>query len=219
MEQKQQFKREVAVKLRVSDLINGQYIKEEGMRPNYVILKDGRKVSRVNILGTVVSINLDTGYKSIYIDDGTAKLSVRSFEQNIMLDARQVGDVVFAIGKPREYGREIYVLPEIIKPVADMRWVELRAFELNKQPVAEQAFEPEIKVSAEKESVAEDFVDDDGSAKKILDQIRSLDVGSGADYEAVVSKAGVENAEKTLLNLLKNGEVFEVSPGKLKVLE
>ncbi len=219
MEQKQQFKREVAVKLRVSDLINGQYIKEEGMRPNYVLLKDGRKVSRVNILGTVVSVNLDTGYKSIYIDDGTAKLSVRSFEQNIMLDARQVGDVVFAIGKPREYGREIYVLPEIIKPVADMHWVELRALELNKQPVAEQAFEPEIKASAEKESIAEDFVDDDGSAKKILDQIRSLDVGSGADYEAVVSKAGVENAEKTLLNLLKNGEVFEVSPGKLKVLE
>ena len=208
MEQKQQFKREVAVKLRVSDLINGQYIKEEGMRPNYVLLKDGRKVSRVNILGTVVSVNLDTGYKSIYIDDGTAKLSVRSFEQNIMLDARQVGDVVFAIGKPREYGREIYVLPEIIKPVADMHWVELRALELNKQPVAEQAFEPEIKASAEKESIAEDFVDDDGSAKKILDQIRSLDVGSGADYEAVVSKAGVENAEKTLLNLLKNGEVF-----------
>jgi len=219
MEQKQQFKREVAVKLRVSDLINGQYIKEEGMRPNYVLLKDGRKVSRVNILGTVVSVNLDTGYKSIYIDDGTAKLSVRSFEQNIMLDARQVGDVVFAIGKPREYGREIYVLPEIIKPVADMHWVELRALELNKQPVAEQAFEPEIKASAEKESIAEDFVDDDGSAKKILDQIRSLDIGSGADYEAVVSKAGVENAEKTLLNLLKNGEVFEVSPGKLKVLE
>lgn len=219
MEQKQQFKREVAVKLRVSDLINGQYIKEEGLRPNYVLLKDGRKVSRVNILGTVVSVNIDGGYKSIYIDDGTAKLSVRSFEQNAMLDARQVGDVVFAIGKPREYGREIYVLQEIVKPVADMRWAELRALELRKQPVAEQAIEPEIKTAGENESVTEEFVDDDGSAKKILDQIRGLDAGSGADYEAVVSKSGIGNAEKALLNLLKNGEVFEVSPGKLKVLE
>ena len=219
MEQKQQFKREVAVKLRVSDLINGQYIKEEGLRPNYVLLKDGRKVSRVNILGTVVSVNTDTGYKNIYIDDGTAKLSVRSFEQNAMLEARQVGDIVFAIGKPREYGREIYVLPEIIKPAADIHWVELRALELRKQPVAEQALEPEIKAAGETESVVEEFVDDDGSAKKLLDQIRSLDVGAGAEYETVVSKAGIENAEKTLLNLLKNGEVFEVSPGKLKVLE
>lgn len=219
MEQKQQFKREVAVKLRVSDLISGQYIKEEGLRPNYVMLKDGRKVSRVNILGTVVSVNTDTGYKNICIDDGTAKLSIRSFEQNAMLEARQVGDVVFAIGKPREYGREIYVLPEILKPVIDLHWVELRALELRKQPAAEQAFEPEAKTTGESEGTAEEFVDDDGSAKKLLDQIRSLDVGSGADYEAVVSKSGMENAEKALLNLLKNGEVFEVSPGKLKVLE
>jgi RPA family protein len=218
MEQKQQFKREVAVKLRVSDLISGQYIKEEGLRPNYVLLKDGRKISRVNILGTVVSVNVDTGYKNVYIDDGTAKLSVRSFEQNAMLEARQVGDIVFAIGKPREYGREIYVLPEILKSVADIHWVELRALELKKQPVAERVIAPEIKTAGENESVAEEFVDD-GSAKKLLDQIRSLDTGSGADYEAVVSKAGIENAEKALLNLLKNGEVFEVSPGKLKVLE
>lgn len=218
MEQKQQFKRDVAVKLRVSDIISGQYIKEEGLRPNYVLLKDGRKVSRVNILGTVVSVSSDTGYNSLYIDDGTSKLSVRSFERNPLLDARQVGDVIFLIGKPREYGREIYVLPEIIKPVADLRWAELRALELKKQsPVVEQAL-PEANMAAPA-PVAEEYVDDDGSAQKLLAHIRNLDKGAGADYEDAISKSGIENAEKTLLNLLKNGEVFEVSPGKLKVLE
>ncbi|MEM4264050.1 MAG: hypothetical protein QW666_04125, partial [Candidatus Woesearchaeota archaeon] len=132
MEQKQQFRREVAVKLKIVNLINGQYIKEEGLRPNYVLLKDGRKVSRVNILGTVVSISSDAGYTSICVDDGTAKVSVHSFEQNPLLDACQVGDVVLIIGKPRAYGKEIYVLPEIVKPVMDLRWVEVRDLEIKK---------------------------------------------------------------------------------------
>lgn len=219
MEQKQQFKRDVAVKLRVSDLISGQYIKEEGLRPNYVLLKDGRKVSRVNILGTVVSISNDTGYNSLYIDDGTSKLSVRSFERNLLLDARQVGDVIFLIGKPREYGREIYVLPEIIKSVVDLRWAELRALELKKYvPVVEQGA-TKAEITSMPAVPAEEYVEDDGSSQKLLAHIRNLDKGSGADYEEAISKSGIENAEKTLLNLLKNGEVFEVSPGKLKVLE
>jgi len=213
MEQKQQFRREVAVKLKVSDLISGQYIKEEGLRPNYVLLKDSRKVSRVNILGTVISVSSDTGYKNIYVDDGSAKLSVRSFEQNPALESRQVGDIIFIIGKPREYGREIYVLPEIIRPVSDMRWAEVRVLELQKQgPVRGESPAAEAGITVAGADPVEEYVDDDGSAKKLLEQIRTIDTGSGADYDLVISKAGIENAEKTLLNLLKNGEVKEQLP-------
>lgn len=215
MEQKQDFRRQVAIKLWISDLLNGQYIKEEGLRPNYVILKDGRKVSRINILGTVVSINTDTGYRNCYIDDSSGKLSVRSFEPNDALSKLEVGDMIFIVGRPREYGREIYVLPEIIKPVADKRWVEVRITELKKfkqDVVAEPVITPKEDVG-----VVEEYIDKDSS--ELLELIKSLDTGPGAIYEDVISKSKIQNPEKSLLNLMKNGEVFEVSPGKLKVLE
>ena len=39
----QQIKRQIAEKRWIVDLKNGQYIKEEGLRPNYVLLKNNHK--------------------------------------------------------------------------------------------------------------------------------------------------------------------------------
>lgn len=215
----QQIKRQIAEKLWIADLKDGQYIKEEGLRPNYVLLKNNHKVSRVNLVGTVVSINEDRGYKDICIDDGSAKISIRAFEQNPSMDALDIGDPIFMVGRPREYGQEIYVLPEIISKITDHKWLEVRMLELKKLKVI-AATEHEIAPpeAPEEDNEVEEEVVEDKNSVAVKAAIKELDSGSGADYEEIIKKSGPD-AEKIIANLLKNGDAFEVSPGKLKLLE
>jgi len=211
----QQIKRQIAEKLWIADLKDGQYIKEEGLRPNYVLLKNNHKVSRVNLVGTVVSSSNDLGYRDVCIDDGSAKISIRAFEQNPAMDDLSIGDPIFIVGRPREYGQEIYVLPEIIKKINNMKWLEVRQLELKKVKVVEAPADvPELP----EEEEAEEEVVEDKSFGVVREAIKKLDSGSGADYEEIIKEAG-QDAEKIIANLLKNGDAFEVSPGKLKLLE
>jgi RPA family protein len=105
-------KRQTAVKVSIGNLLSGSYVKQDGMLPNYVLLSDNSKVSRVNLMGVVVSIGEDTGFQSVFIDDGSGKISVRAFEQNDALTSLSIGDCIVIIGRPREFGTQIYVLPE-----------------------------------------------------------------------------------------------------------
>ena len=47
-------RRQIAYKVKIGDLINGRYVREEGWQPNYIVIGDGRQVSRVNMIGIVV---------------------------------------------------------------------------------------------------------------------------------------------------------------------
>lgn len=214
----QQIKRQVAEKIGIADLKSGQYIKEEGLRPNYVLLKNNHKVSRVNLVGTVVSASSDKGYTEVCIDDGSGKISVRAFEQIPAMDSLDIGDPVAVIGRPREYGQEIYVLPEIIKVITEMRWLEVRRLELDKNPVVEDSSVAEVPENLPVEETAEETVVEDKGAGAVKEAIKSIDSGSGADYEEIIKKTGPD-AERIISSLLKNGDAFEVSPGKLKLLE
>ena len=112
-------RRQVAYKVRIKDLVNGRYVKEEGWNPNYIITNDGRQINRVNLIATVVSkpTEQDINYQSIILDDGTGRISIRNFEQNNLFDNIKLGDIILLIGRPREYGNEIYILAETIKKI------------------------------------------------------------------------------------------------------
>ncbi len=61
-------KRQIACKARIADLINGQYVKEEGWTPNYIITKQGKHISRINLIGTVISKTEEgLNYQSIVV--------------------------------------------------------------------------------------------------------------------------------------------------------
>ena len=51
--QQSQQKRQVAYKVRIKNIIQGQYVKDD-VEPSYVI-SDNQKISRVNILATIVA--------------------------------------------------------------------------------------------------------------------------------------------------------------------
>lgn len=219
-------KRQVAFKVSIGVLISGRYVKQEGMLPNYVILGDDSRVSRVNLVGVVVSVSDDTGFKSVVIDDGTGKVSARAFEQNASLDSLKVGDCILVIGRPREFGGSIYVLPEIVRVITDMRWLEVRKLELekSKSSIVPRKEVPagdakEVVEESVNDAVVEEFVGVASINSIVCDVIKRLDRGEGADFDEVVKQSNSSEAESTVLSLLKNGDIFEVSPGKLKVLE
>ncbi len=213
----EQQKRQVARKLWIRDLLAATYVKEEGTRPNHVLLSDNSKAARVNVLGIVVATE-EGGLPTMVLDDGTGRIRVRAFEPFPALSAAQVGDAVVVVGRPRQYNNEMYLLPEIVRKLTDLGWLEVRKCELASTPLLTTAVP--IAVPASQNVVTEESVDDSfGLAENVLGAIRALDRGDGADTEAVLAQVGIPDAEKTITFLLQNGDIFEVGPGRLKVLE
>ncbi len=197
------FERQTARPIKIKELLKGEYVKEEGWSPNYIIGKNGIKITKVNLIGAVISREEDENFVSIILDDGTGKIEARAFEKKDELRRIEPGEVVMVVGKPREYG-ERYVLVEIAKRLEDKRWLSLRRMELSEE------------VEEKKEERAE-IVENESAADAVINAIKEIDDGSGADFEKIIEK--VSGAEEVIRLLLKEGEIFEVKPGKLKVLE
>ena len=115
---------------------------------------------------------------------------------------------MIVVGRIREYNNEKYVIPEIIKKLDNMDWISLRNIELEKLNLPQAAAIAEAKTEEIAKNPAED----------IYGLIRALDKGDGAPIEDVIGKSS-GNAESIVNRLLESGDVFEVKPGRLKVLE
>lgn len=200
----QQQNRQTAYKIRISDLVNGNFVKGDGWEPNYVVVND-LKVARVNLICAIVSKENAENHQSIIIDDGSAKISVRSFDEKITFDDFKIGDAVLLIARLREFNGEKYLTPEIIKKVENKKWIELRGLEFGEKKQKEVLIEEKI----------EDGVKG-GPIDHTLKIIRKLDNGEGANFEDVINEL---KDEQLVAELLKQGEIFEPKPGKLKVLE
>ncbi|MFH1848652.1 MAG: hypothetical protein ABH879_00535 [archaeon] len=204
-------KRQVAYKVIIRELIEGKHVVTNGWEPNYILLADGTRVSRANILGVIISKG--DGY--LQIDDGSGNISVRSFDESASFENHNIGDSVILIGRPREYGNERYIVPEILKKMSDPLWMNVRKLELQLRaaplPCAEEP--PDRPVETEESN--DNSMD---MTQKIYELIKELDAGHGANFEEVIEKSGAGDAEKIVNSLLKEGDIFEVSAGKLKVL-
>ena len=214
-------KRQIAYKVKINDILKGEYVKEEGeWVPNYIKVED-KKISRVNLMAVIVSKqNLEnTNYQNLLIDDGSGKTSIRSFEEGNNFNNIEVGDFVLVIGRPREYFNEKYIVSEILKKIEDPLWAEARKLELEgKGDVKEQIKDTESELVDRDEDVKEEQIED-GINKKIFNLIKETDVGEGADTQEVITKSNIDEAEEIIKKLLKQGEIFEIKHGRLKVLE
>jgi len=202
-------KRQIAYKARAKDILEGNYVKEEGeWAPNYVIVNQ-QKVSRANIIGVIVSKTLDQNFENVLIDDGSARLSVRAFDNEILANVG-VGDIVLLVGRPREFGNERYVVPEIVKRLDDKRWVEVRRLEL------EKGNEKDIKQNKEESVETNEEMD---NLTVMIDFIKKNDPGEGVEIEDIIQKSSLQGAEQIISTLLERGEIFEIRPGRVKTLE
>lgn len=199
--------RQTAYIISVNDIKNSQYTKSDGeWDPNYIKVGD-LNVSRVNIMGTVVSAESEN-VSSFTIDDGTGTINARVFDDSIKMP--EIGDIIMVIGKPREFNEEKYIVPEIVKKIENEKWLEVRKKYMKKPQQSEKKEEPK------EEEVVEQVV---SSEDDVIDLIKQLDNGEGADVDAVIEKSSMENCEKRINMLLSEGEIFEVKPGRVKVLE
>ena len=212
IEQKFQ-KRQTAYKVRVRDILNSKYTKTEGSASNYLEMNE-KKISRVNVVGVIVQkLGLDN-YKTIMIDDGTGRISTRVFEENVLLDKVDVGDIVLIIGRPREFSSEKYIIIETIKKINPI-WAKVRKLEFEKNVIKDDVFSN--KVTSNNEKITEEIVDLTPT-NKVVKLIRQFDNGNGVSIEELSSK-NIKDMDKIIEMLLKGGDIFEVKPGKLKVLE
>ena len=195
--------RQVAKKVRIRDLVEGSYVRMPGeWEPNYVQTSDGRTFSRVNLISVVATEPVkDTSYQTFVVDDGSGRVPVRCFDEKP--PEVSLGDMILLIGRIREFSQQIYIVPEIVKKIRNKAWVELRQLELGEPKPAEK-----VVVEAAEERT--------NPVEELLQAIRDLDAGDGVDIDAV---AKTKDSEKLLDSLLKEGEIFEVRPGRIKVLE
>lgn len=210
-------KRQTAYIVGIDEINNSKYTKSEGeWDPNYLIIR-GLKISRVNIIGVIISISGESNIESFVIDDGFSNIQVRNFDNSLNLNL-EIGDIVLIIGKPREYNDEKYIVPEIVKKIENEGWIEFRKKQLKQikpNNIPEPKIEKKVEV-AQNTSIEEEISSD---TQTIYDLVKKLDPGEGADIEEIIQKSNITNTENIINSLLKEGEIFEIRPGKIKVLE
>jgi RPA family protein len=195
--------RQTAYIVSIKDIINSNYVKTDGeWTPNYIEIGT-IQVSRINIMGVVISVSEEETSKSFVLDDGSGSIQLRIFEQSIKINF-DIGDIVMVIGKPREFNNEKYIVPEIIK-IMNEDWLELRRKQIKSLNIIFQKKEKDNEEVVEKTS------------EGIFEIIKELDQGEGVYIDELVKRN--PDAEKIVKNLLNEGEVFEIKPGKIKLLE
>jgi len=216
----QQFTRQTAYKVWVSDIHNAQLTKGEGeFEADYITVRD-RKISRVNVIGVVVSVSDGEGYTHLIIDDGTGNVALRLWENNYVLDVK-VGEVVLVIGRIKVFNDARSLSAEVVKKV-EATWAKVRNFELKKlygDPVKIEKFDVddvEQGPPAEEEGVVEEESVNDVRGG-VLSYIEENDVGTGVLLDDLTKSVG-GNSEKVVQELLKDGEIFEVAMGRLRIL-
>jgi len=239
--------RQTTVKTRISDVVNSKFIKKEGLEPSYILTELGQRISRANLVGTIVDkfMSEDGNYSTITVDDDSDSIRIKAFKEDSNIFANlEIGDLVMVIGKVREYTGENYIIPEIVKKIADPNYESLHKLEVLKQFLKQKKdFEnikkdkdkfgnvEELKAHVKKEyDIDEDTVDaaieslSTEEEKKedykplLLETLKKLDKGEGVEFKKLLveSKLSESVFEEVVNELLTDGTCFEPSPGVMK---
>lgn len=199
MPEQQNFQRQVAFKVKISDILSGDL-----KRLNDI------NVVRINIIGTLVYKSEESNYASALVDDGSGRISLRTFDNKTVLSKVEVGDVVLVVGKIREFNNEKYVAPEIVKKLNSIEWLNVRKLELR-----DSSIDKKDKIKGVEGGLAEKI----DSVDEVYLLVKKLDDGHGVSVEDIINNSSNKEAEKIVKRLLEKGDIFEVKPGILKVLE
>ncbi|MBI2102838.1 hypothetical protein HYT55_03295 [Candidatus Woesearchaeota archaeon] len=124
-------KRQVACKIPLRLIHQGEYIIEKEQEPNYLKIGEEERIYRVNVIAVIINKEKIGMITNLLLDDGTDKIVARLFEESKAIRTGEVGDVIQMIGRIRLYNEEKYISPEIIKKI-DSLWLKIRKEELKK---------------------------------------------------------------------------------------
>jgi RecG-like helicase len=204
----QQFKRNIAYKLRIGDLLLGKPM-VEGEKFNFLELGD-KRIVRVNIIGNIIERYDSTNerkYTFITIDDGSGQIKLKSFGDDVdrLIDLTQ-GQTVVIIGVLRYFNNEVYITPEIVR-LQDPKYLLVRKTELEKiSPPIQQAAPP-----GQTNSIRD----------KILDKIKNSEDNGGIYVDEIIMahrETSSDLINQEIQKLLEEGIIFEPRPGKVRWL-
>ncbi|MBA7595906.1 hypothetical protein ES703_02871 [subsurface metagenome] len=211
MPEEQQFKRHIAYKLRIGDILIGKPVVDE---ERFSFLEFGdKKIVRINILGNIVdryeSAGRDEGRKYVFLtlDDGSGQIRLKIFGDDYekFKDVVQ-GQTVVVIGVLRHWNNETYISPEIIREM-DPRYLLVRKLEIEKDKAINAKPVEKAQIVAIKD--------------KILELIKNSEENNGIEVDEITQK--FHETPQTIINqeiqkLLEEGIVFEPRPGKIRWL-
>ena len=208
MPEEQKFKRNVAYKLRIGNVLLGKPVLDNS-RFTFLELGD-KRIVRLNIIGNIVDryeSQGDTNYISLTLDDGSGQIKLKVFGDMVekFKDIHQ-GTTVVVIGVLRHWNDELYISPEIIRET-DLRYLLLRKLETEKQRSTNS--EP-----LQREQVT--AVKDD-----LIELIKSEEENGGIEVDQIIMKlqsVSPEIINQEIQKLLEEGIAFEPRPGKIRYL-
>jgi RPA family protein len=203
-----QFKRNIAYKFRIGDILLGKPI-FDGDRFSFLELGN-RKIIRVNVIGNIVDKYESEGEKKycfLTLDDGSGQIKLKFFSDDVdkFKNVTQ-GQTVLVVGNLRNFNNETYIAPEIIKE-QDTKYLLVRKLELEKEK------NKTIAPLAKEQIVA---VKD-----KILGIIKDAEKDGGVEIDSMILSlrdVSPEMINQEIKKLLEEGIVFEPRPGKIRWL-
>lgn len=204
----QQFKRNIAYKLRIGDVLIGKLI-TDGEKFQFLELGD-KKIVRVNIIGNIVDKYQSEGEKKYVfftLDDGSGQISLKVFGDEVeKFKEIHHGDTVLVIGVLRHWNNDTYISPEIIKE-QNPKYLLVRKIELEKQRT-------ENAPAIQKEQVV-------ALKDKILSMIKNSEAEGGIETDKIIMQireASPEIINQEIQKILEEGVIFEPRPGKVRYL-
>jgi RPA family protein len=210
MAEDQQFKRNIAYKLKIGDVLLGKPV-IDNERFSFLELGD-KKIVRVNIIGNIVDRYESDGerkYIFFKLDDGSGQISLKVFGDDIAkFKEITQGLTVLIIGTLRHWNNETYIQPEIIKE-QNTKYLLVRKLELEKTGDSLKKTPPmeKSKIVAIKDS--------------IINLIKEAEEDGGIEKEQIILKLKETSPDiinQEIKKFLEEGIIFETRPGKVRYL-
>ncbi|MEN7982166.1 MAG: OB-fold nucleic acid binding domain-containing protein [Nanoarchaeota archaeon] len=208
MDNQNQFKRHIAFKFRVGDVLAGKSIFDED---RFTFLELGnKKIIRVNLIGNVVDKYESEGDKKycfFTLDDGSGQIKLKCFgDDTDKFKGFVQGQTVSIIGVLRNWNNELYIAPEIIRE-QDVKYLLVRKLEIEKERNKSVDILGRDKIVAVKD--------------KILSAIKSAEEDGGIEIDKIIMT--LRDISPVIINqeiqkFLEEGIVFEPRPGKVRYL-
>jgi len=206
----EKFKRNIAYKSRIGDILIGKPIFDN---ERFSFLELGsKKIVRVNIVGNIVEKYESEGEKKyifLTLDDGSGQIKLKTFgDDSEKFKEISQGETVIVIGLLRFFNNEVYISPEIIKE-QNPKYLLVRKLEIEKEKSANSSPVQKEQIFAVKD--------------KILELIKTSENEGGIELDKIIMTPSLAGTTPDIINqevkkLLEEGIIFEPRPGKVRWL-
>lgn len=213
--------RHTAYKVWIKDLHSNEYGRQEGEFESGYVLINNNRVSRANIIASVIQKfeSEDKNYVSVTVDDGSDTIRLKTWrEDTSLLNNFNIGDLVLVIGKVKKFNEEIYIMPEIVK-IVDPNWLLVRKAELIKEYggiVLKQE-----KILQNNLVVEEETIVTSNKRQNVLNVIEKLDNEEGVEINKILEETKNNEGEvkEVIDELIRDGEIYEIAQGRIRILK